>query len=270
VTSVAGVELRYLRTGAGRPVVFLHTLRTQMDMFGPVLGLLERQIEAVAVDLPGHGHSSAPQAEYTAGYFSDVVEQFLATLDLRDAILVGESIGATIALTLAARRNTRVSAVVAINPYDYGRWGGVRRSSLLAKILFTAILWPGVGVLVARGETSSILRAVLAGGVYDRRAVRPELVEELVRSGSRPGHSRALRSLCREWRSFVAARELYPRIDVPVTLVYGDRDWSRPVEREANRRAIPGATVVSLERCGHFATLDHPDAIASVIGSKLR
>jgi pimeloyl-ACP methyl ester carboxylesterase len=189
--SVAGAELRYLRTGTGQPLVLLHTLRTQLDMFG---GVLERLavggVELVAVDLPGHGHSSAPRVDYTAGYFSDVVEQFLAQLDLRDAILVGESIGATIALTLAGRRNQRVRAVVAINPYDYGRWGGIRRSSPRANALFTAILWPGIGTAVARGETKSILRAVLAGGVFDDRVLQPDLVAELYRSGSRPGCGR--------------------------------------------------------------------------------
>ena len=120
--SVGGAELRYLRAGSGRPVVLLHTLRTQLDMFGGVLERLDLgRAELVAVDLPGHGHSGAPGVDYTAGYFSDTVEQFLARIDLHDVILVGESIGATIALTLAAGRSPRVRAVVAINPYDYGR-----------------------------------------------------------------------------------------------------------------------------------------------------
>jgi pimeloyl-ACP methyl ester carboxylesterase len=251
-------------------VVLLHTLRTQLEMFSGVLERLDpTRVEMVAIDLPGHGHSDAPRVDYTAGYFSDTVEQFLVQIDLQDAILVGESIGATIALTLAARRNPRVSAVVAINPYDYARWGGIRRSSPLANALFAAILWPGIGAAVAGGETRAILRAVMTGGVRDDRALRPELLEELHRTGSRPGHARALRSLCREWRSFVAARERYPHIDVPVTLVYGDHDWSRPVERDGNRLAIPAAQFITLEHCGHFASLEHPAAIARLITSEL-
>jgi pimeloyl-ACP methyl ester carboxylesterase len=251
-------------------VVLLHTLRTQLEMFRGVIERLDPgRVEMIALDLPGHGHSDAPRVDYTAGYFSDTVEQFISQLDLQDAILVGESIGATIALTLAARRNPRVSAVVAMNPYDYARWGGIRRSSPLAFALFTAILWPGIGAAVAGGETRAILRGVMTGGVRDARALRPELLEELYRSGSRPGHARALRSLCREWRSFVAARERYPHIDVPVTLVYGDHDWSRPAERDGNRLAIPGAQFITLEHCGHFASLEQPAAIARLIASEL-
>jgi pimeloyl-ACP methyl ester carboxylesterase len=266
---VGDAELRYLRTGVGRPVVLLHTLRTQADYFLPLLERLDKtRFEVIAVDLPGHGHSSAPPLEYGAGYFSDAVATLIEQLDLREVTLVGDSIGATIALTLAARGNARVRRVIAINPYDYGRYGGIRRSSPLAKVLFTAILWPAIGPLVARGETRAILRGVVNGGLYDRGALSADLVEELFRCGTLPGHVRALRSLSREWRSWTAARRGYPSIVVPVTLVYGDHDWSRPAEREATARAIRGADVVALPRCGHFASLEQPDAIARLIAAK--
>jgi pimeloyl-ACP methyl ester carboxylesterase len=263
---VAPAELRYLRVGTGRPVVLMHTLRTQLDYFGRLLERLDTtRHEVIAVDLPGHGRSSAPQVDYSADYFSDTIETLLEQCELHDATLVGDSIGGTIALTLAARGNPRIQRVIAINPYDYGRWGGIRRSSALANALFTALLWPGVGPIVAGAETRAILRGVLRGGLHDTGALRDDLLEELHRCGSLPGHARAFRSLNRQWRSWIAARAAYHRIALPVTLVYGDEDWSRPDEREANARAIPGADVVSLERCGHFASLDQPDKVADLI-----
>ena len=48
-------------------------------------------------------------------------------------MFVGESIGASIGLILAARGNPRIVHVVAVNPYDYGRWGGTRRHALPPK-----------------------------------------------------------------------------------------------------------------------------------------
>ena len=107
-------------------------------------------------------------------------------------------------------------------------------------------------------------------GVYDTSTVGQDLVEELYRCGSEPGHARALRSLCRQWRTWIAARDEYPQIAVPVTLVYGDHDWSRPRERAANALSwrIPGATVVNVPDCGHFATLDRPDELARLISNE--
>jgi pimeloyl-ACP methyl ester carboxylesterase len=264
--SVAGCELRYLRTGAGKPLVLLHTLRTQLEYFLPLLRELDTtNVEVIVPDLPGHGRSTAPCVEYAADYFTDAVDEFLVACDLRDAVIVGESIGASIALGLAARRSTRVARVVVLNPYDYGRWGGIRRSSALANVLFTAMLWPVVGSIVARTGTKEVLRRVLEGGLHDPRKLPPELVDELHQCGSLPGHARAFRSLCMNWRSWISARARYPAITVPVTVAYADHDWSRPEEREANLRTIPGARSASLGGCGHFSCLERPQDVARII-----
>jgi pimeloyl-ACP methyl ester carboxylesterase len=57
----------------------------------------------------------------------------------------------------------------------------------------------------------------------------------------------------------------YSAIEIPVTLVYGDYDWSWVKEREANNRALKSARSVTLEECGHFASLEQPQRIARVI-----
>ena len=133
-TAVNGCDVRYLRAGSGTPVVFVHTLRTQLEMFLQVIEQLDTtQVEVIAIDLPGHGESTAPPADYTAGYFTDAVAGLLEHLDLYQAVFVGESIGASIGLILAARGNPRIVHVVAVNPYDYGRWGGTRRHALPPK-----------------------------------------------------------------------------------------------------------------------------------------
>src|SRR5215475_6341832 len=59
-TAVNGCDVRYLRAGSGTPVVFVHTLRTQLEMFLQVIEQLDTtQVEVIAIDLPGHGESTA-------------------------------------------------------------------------------------------------------------------------------------------------------------------------------------------------------------------
>src|SRR6516225_1806358 len=264
--TINGCEVRYLRLGAGTPVVLVHTLRTQLEMFLRVIEKMDTaELEVIAIDLPGHGESTAPPVDYTANYFTDAVEGFLERLELRDAVFVGESIGASIGLILAARGNPRIAHVVAVNPYDYGRWGGARRSSPLNNVVFTTILWPVLGPIVARAGTPGLLRLVLAGGLHDWHKLPPGLVGEIARCGRLPGHARAFRSLCLQWRTWLSARAQYGAITLPVTLVYGDEDWSRPAERDANAREIPGAHLVTLKATGHFASLETPKEIADLI-----
>jgi pimeloyl-ACP methyl ester carboxylesterase len=265
IVSVLGGEIRFLRTGRGPTVVLLHTLRTQLEYFIPLMRALDPHLEIVAPDLPGHGRSSAPDVEYTAGSFTDAVEKFLDALDLRPVLLVGESIGASIGLALAARRNPRLAGVIASNPYDYGRRGGIRRSSPLANVVFTAMTWPVIGSVVVRTGTKGILRKIMEGGVYDSRNLPSDLIDELWVCGNLRGHANAFLSLSRHWETWIAARAAYAAAELPITLVYGDHDWSRVDEREANSRVLRTARTLTLENCGHFSCLDQPRQIAHLI-----
>ena len=194
-----------------------------------------------------------------------MVEELLNEWELRDVVLVGESIGASIALILAARGNRCLERVVASNPYDYGRWGGIRRSSPLNNVVFTAMLWPAIGVLVPHAASKPMLRLVMAGGLHDRQNLPAALVDDMHRCGLLPGHAHAFRSLSQQWKTWIAARAQYGAINLPVTLIYGDEDWSRPSERQANAKAIPGARTVTLHDAGHFACLEKPREIANMI-----
>ena len=118
---VGGNTLRYIKTGRGPNLVLLHTLRTQLDLFEKVIPELSRHFTVYALDYPGHGYSDIPKDRYDAAFFTQAVEGFLDRLDLRNVTLAGVSIGGSIALIVAARRNPRVARVVAINPYDYAK-----------------------------------------------------------------------------------------------------------------------------------------------------
>ena len=65
--------------------------------------------------------------------------------------------------------------------------------------------------------------------------------------------------------SLIAARDRYARINVPVTLVYGDEDWSRPSDRQANVEFVPGARDIVLRNRGHFTALEAPDDVARIL-----
>jgi pimeloyl-ACP methyl ester carboxylesterase len=48
-------------------------------------------------------------------------------------------------------------------------------------------------------------------------------------------------------------------------LIYGDHDWSRTSEREANLALLPGAKSISLPETGHFAALEQPARVAEIL-----
>jgi pimeloyl-ACP methyl ester carboxylesterase len=262
---VEGIRLRYIAVGDGPDLVLLHTLRTQLDMFQKVVPVLASRFRVIALDYPGHGYSDIPRAVYSADFFVAAVAGALEQLEIRDAVVVGESIGGSIALLLAARKNPRVRRVIAINPYDYAGGRGIRRSSWLADLLFGLNDVPLLGATVNRLRSYPIVARVLAGGVRRRGTMPRALAEEMYRVGNRRGHYRALMSLVRHGRSWDASRAEYRNIERPALLLYGDHDWSREDERAADARAIPGAKLRVIPEAGHFLCLDAPEETLAAI-----
>ena len=260
-----GVRLRYALAGTGPPLLLLHTLRTQLDMFQKIIPLLTDRFQVHALDYPGHGFSDIPPGEYSAEFFIRAVSGFLEQLDLKRAVVVGESIGASIALVLAARNNPRLRAVVAINPYDYDRGRGLRRSSALANLFFGLNDVPILGATVTRLRNLQVVRKVLEGGVHRADSLPDALAGEMYRVGNRRGHYRAFMALVHHWPDWARLPSEYPAIRIPVLLLYGDHDWSRPPEREATARAVPGSRMQTLPDTGHFASLDSPEPIVRAI-----
>jgi pimeloyl-ACP methyl ester carboxylesterase len=263
--TVDGMRIRYLVVGSGPTLVLLHTLRTQLDMFQKVIPELATRFRVYALDYPGHGHSDAPGADYAAEFFVASVAGVLDRLNIQDAVLAGESIGGTIALLLAARRNPRVRGVVAVNPYDYDRGRGLRRSSALANLFIGMSGVPLIGGAMGRMQPYSAVKRILLGGVYRKDAFPSALLRELYTAGTEPGHPRAFMQLVRHWPSWEQARAEYGNIALPVLLLYGDHDWSRDAEREADQGAIPASRIRVVKDAGHFLALDAPSAFVQAV-----
>jgi pimeloyl-ACP methyl ester carboxylesterase len=259
-------RLRYLAGGTGAPLVLLHTVRTQAEHFRHLIPLVQERYTVYALDLPGMGYSEiVPGASYQEPAMRAGVKELLTQLDLQDVTLVGESMGAVLALTAAADLPERVRRVVAINAYDYA--GGIARSSLLARFVVTGVLAPGVGPTIAAVEPKPIMRAILRGGLGDKTALRPDYLEELLKVGRRPGYPTVARGVYQNLPSLIAARSRYPGVKAPVHLVYGEKDWSRRSDREANKRLLPAADFTEVSKAGHFITLERPDVPADLLNS---
>jgi pimeloyl-ACP methyl ester carboxylesterase len=262
---IDGIKVRYIKTGTGSNLVLLHTLRTQLDLFEKVVSDLARSFTVYALDYPGHGYSDIPKARYDADFFVQSVERFLDRLDLRDVTLCGVSIGGAISLIMAGRRNARVTRILAVNPYDYARGRGMTRSSLLGWMITVTSETPLIAGTVMRLRNFIIMKAVLQGGVAKSRSIPPALLKEMYAVGNRPGHYRAFISLLRNAASWEAATKVYGNINVPVCLIWGAQDWSRPSEREHDRGLIPGAQMTTVEDGGHFLPLDRPQELTKLI-----
>jgi pimeloyl-ACP methyl ester carboxylesterase len=262
------LSLRYEKSGKGPPLVLLHTIRTQLEYFRALAPLLAERFTVYALDLPGHGHSPIDRsAQYDEPYMRKGVVGFLEALDLRDVTIVGESIGAVLALTAAADVPERIRAVYALNTYDYEtRYGdGIRRGNWFANMIIGSLQIPVFGAIGASLENRWILGKIMGGGYADPRKFPPDLLAEFDETGRRLNYRYVERKVLSAWRSWDKARERYSGVKAPVTLIYGDKDWSRISERERTKAALRNARLLTLQNTGHFSSVESPQEVASII-----
>jgi pimeloyl-ACP methyl ester carboxylesterase len=262
---IDGLSLRHIRTGAGPPLVLLHTLRTQLDIFQKMIATLSQSFTVYALDYPGHGWSDIAQVDYAPDFFVDIVARFLQSQRIEKATVAGVSIGGTIALLLAARAHPAVARVVAINPYDYAKGLGIRRANLTAWLVFSLARWPVIGETAMRLRNSLLESWIMKGGVADPRSLPDSFLRETYRVGCRRGHYRAFLNLIRHAAKWDDAHAEYGKTSVPVLLVYGDQDWSREPEQRATFEKIPRAHLETVAGGGHFLPLDRPQQLADLI-----
>lgn len=162
--------------------------------------------------------------EYGPDTFIAEVEGFLDALDIDDTTMAGVSIGGVIPLFIAARRNQRVSKVVAINPYDFARGGGFARSSLVSRITYLCAKVPILGETFMRLRIPMVENIIFTGGVAAAEDIEPWLRRELVAVGARPDHYRGFLRLIRNAHKWEDAHLVYGDIKIPALVVYGEND----------------------------------------------
>ena len=106
---------------------------------------------------------------------------------------------------------------------------------------------------------------MLNGGVADPNSISPALMKEMYLVGNRQGHYRAFLSLLRNSASWETASKDYGRIEIPVLLIWGDKDSGTALRARARPQVIPGAQMTTLDRGGHFLALDRPQELNQLI-----
>src|SRR5690349_686675 len=109
-------RIAYEVSGAGRPLLLLSANPGDHRDFAAVLPALARQHRVYAFDWPGYGQSPAPAQSASAMLFASYLRAAVLALDLRDVVLVGNSVGGYAAARLAIDEPSRVGAIVLVSP----------------------------------------------------------------------------------------------------------------------------------------------------------
>lgn len=119
---VNGVDLYYLKTGTGEPLILLHGNGGDHRVFLPLIAKLRSNYTIYAIDSRNHGRSDKT-AVYDYNVMADDIEALINKLHLKPVNIIGFSDGAIIALLLALRGKEMIKkmALLGVNlkPSDF-------------------------------------------------------------------------------------------------------------------------------------------------------
>ena len=248
------VLINYETTGAGtRPIVFIHGFAASLAVWHDIRPLLPAaRCRCYFLDLKGFGRSSKPRdGAYEPADQAAIIAAFLEKQGLRDAILVGHSLGGAVALTTlleerSAGAGKRIGGLVLIDPVAYPQ----QLPPVLRVLAMPLVGW----VILHLLPVSFMVRFSLKSIFHVTAAVTPERVKRYVDSFDRKGLAYGLMETCRRcmtgnYDRFLAA---YGKISVPVLMIWGRYDPIIPVEDGLRlNRDIPGSRLVVIDECGH-------------------
>ncbi|MEB6228065.1 alpha/beta hydrolase [Mammaliicoccus sciuri] len=111
------VAIHYNTKGSGYPIILLHGVFQDMDVFEPLIKKLSKNYQVISIDLRGHGLSDTPHDSRVDDYISDI-QQLLNALFINSAYVMGLELGATIATGLTFKNPDLINGMVLINPTD--------------------------------------------------------------------------------------------------------------------------------------------------------
>jgi len=115
--STSGRDTPYFTSaGNGPTIVFVHGWTCDLSVWSDQLAAFDDDYRVIALDLPGHGRSPAPEdGVYTMNLFADAVESVRANAGAGNIVLVGHSMGVSVIRQYALRYPQNVAGLVAVD-----------------------------------------------------------------------------------------------------------------------------------------------------------
>ena len=261
-----GARVAYRELGAGPPLAILHSGLLSHKEWEPAVEGLADRFRVVLPDLPLHGDSETrPRHPYTTEWFAEVLGGFAAEVLGPRPLLAGHGAGAELLLLgIRQGRLTPGRLVLMSNRLHAKPADTATRRAMRAALLAGSV--PGLDVVLSYGA-----RAVFAPERGMRLSARGNpAAADLMRHAFAdvPGNASLARSWAKcarawPWEQHTELLDLYPRLDMPVLLLWADQDEMHPLAAAEEALALlPHGQLRVLPSTGFLMAYDDPVGLA--------
>lgn len=254
------------------PLILLHGFGASIEHWRHNLPVLSQQHTVYALDLLGFGASRKAHVDYNVFLWAEQVYDFWKIFIRRSVVLVGNSIGSLVCLTLAATYPEMVKGMVMLNLPDVSLRQEMippRLQSLVTTIenlVASPLLLKNLFKLLRR---QPMLRCWAAIAYANKSVITEELLEILSAPAYDEGAEQTFCTLFRAVRQpefAPPAKEILPKLNIPILLIWGSQDrMVLPSLASIFVELNPNIKLVEIERAGHCPHDECPEQFNRIL-----
>ena len=254
---VAGVKIHFVKMGQGLPLLFLHGLGGSCKDWTASLQFFRTSYQVMAIDFPGFGDSDKPEVDYSIDWLTVMVEKFLQERKLNQVYMVGHSMGALVALNLAARPDSPVKVLTVTDAVGIGEKAEFLSYALTKRIMGPDSRWESIEE-VLKDE----LKSMIAGFIKGRKPGTSKEFFESVPKIPFTGKPLLPMTPAVQMSASIIDFDVGPKLSLirqPTLILWGAKDpIAPPQDASYLKNKIPQASLVMLEGCGHSPMGEQP------------
>ena len=229
-------------SGEGPVLVFVHGFTTTATFWREQIASFSPRFRVVRINLPGHGISPRPEGrEYTIDAFARDVLKVYEALEIRQSVLVGLSMGGTIAQHFVLKHPSLVQVLALVGATPHGLGPDVNVVNVLGAIDELGVI-PASQNVIERSFGSGAAQDLIDFGKREVAQTPAFVARQAIISLNASDSRSRLRD-----------------IDVPTLVVVGDEDIiTPPAESAVLADGIPNSQLEIIAGAGHFPMLEKP------------
>jgi pimeloyl-ACP methyl ester carboxylesterase len=251
------------RGQAGVPIVLVHCYACSLHWWDRLTPILAERHRVIRVDLLGHGGSAKPKSGYEIDQQAALVAAALGQLEVQGAVVVGHSMGFSVAVSLAGRASQLVDRLVNIGE---GPNQDVCELPFLANLVYAPVLGEALWrVSPDFAVEDSYAEAFAPGFEISSGFPNPDQVvddhDAMTFTAFEDAHEANA-----DFRDELPLDDRLRQIPVPLLSIFGNSDQiCDPEESQAAYEAVPGARTATVEDAGHSPNVEQPEETAALI-----
>jgi pimeloyl-ACP methyl ester carboxylesterase len=265
IVQLTGGEVQVYAQGPkrGQPIVLLHCYTCSLHWWDALAPILARTHPVIRIDLLGFGGSEKPSSGYSIPTEAQLVAEALNRLGVQGAIVVGHSLGFSVATELAAQSSELVDRAVDIDQAPDSSFGG---QPLLTKLGYV----PVIGQASWRLAPDFLVRDTIEDAAFAPGYDVPSGFGDQIVRDFRAMTYTSYKEMHDAEDDYTDQEPLDQRIRdaaVPLLVIFGTEDqvWDDPTAAANAYRDVPGAEIAMVKGAGHSPNVEQPAETAHLI-----